>query len=143
MKLETLIQKLSDVYPWTVHAVERVLGTKLSNDRPYMDNSFFSTKRLAYEEGLLVNEVEVRIIESTGKTVRLILSLADDAACFTRKRIEQTYPDIFLTDVPRGRSMEDKAYFTTKRPWGELSFGFKEKRRDCLSSIVFIPEWDD
>jgi hypothetical protein len=146
MKLEELIHKLSNAYPWTIHEVESILGIKLSNHRPHADNSFLSTRQLAYEEGLLIKEVEVRItkrVGRTGETVRLILDLADEAACFTRERIKKTYPDLSLTDVPRGRSMEEEAYFSSSQLWGRLSFGFKEKRRDCLSSIVFIPEWDD
>ncbi|MDR2259353.1 MAG: hypothetical protein LBE06_00125 [Azoarcus sp.] len=146
MKLEELIHKLSDAYPWTVHEVEGILGIKLSNYRPHADNSFLSTRQLAYEEGLLLKEVEVRITERagrTGETVRLILDLADEAACFTFERIKQSYPDLALTSIPRTQSLEDQAYFSSKQPWGRLSLGFKEKRPNCLSSIIFIPKWDD
>jgi hypothetical protein len=145
MKPEELIQKLSDVYPWRVHDVENILGVKLPKSEKH-HSSFISEQQIAYEGGLLINEVEVRITaraDRAGETVRLILNLADDAACFTRKRIEQTYPGLFLTNAPHGHSLEEEANFSSKQSWGRLSFGFKEKRRDCLSSIIFIPEWDD
>jgi hypothetical protein len=77
--------------------------------------------------------------------IRLILSLEDDTILFTLNRIKKTWADIQLdpSTFPRGQSWDEKRHYRMKRPWGQISFGFKERRPNCLASITFIPKaWE-
>ncbi|MDR3323275.1 MAG: hypothetical protein LBS89_03630 [Zoogloeaceae bacterium] len=145
MKLEELVQKLDDAYPWPVDKVNAILGANLvETDSNGVATPYVTEERLVYDEGLIVEEVELRVFEKTGEPTRLILDFGDDASCFTLDRVKQTYPVLVITDMPRGRSLEEETNFSTQQSWGRISFGFKERRPDCLSSITFIPkQWDD
>lgn len=73
----------------------------------------------------------------SGATAGALLVLDVTGGCARKAAIEARYGDWQLTDVPRGRSPDEKAYWTRVEPWGELSFGFAESAPDCLRSVVF------
>ena len=145
MKLEELIQKLEAANPWTVERVEPVLRAKLVKIDSTKTFVVYTANRLLYEEGLIVEEVHLRLRVDTNEMIRLIVNLNDEASCFTLDRIKRTYPDI--EHDPYGLSVSHDAEhspngsfgYWTKRPWGHIDFGFKERRPDCLSGITFIP----
>ena len=145
MKLEELVQKLEDANPWTVERVESVLGARLALVRSNDVFTVHTSGQFLFEEGLIVEEVHLRLTVATNGMIRLIVSLSDEASCFTLDRIKRTYPDTKMSPYgfPRGHSLNEKTYFWTKRPWGHIAFGFKERRRDCLSSIVYIPTGEE
>jgi hypothetical protein len=66
MKLEELVQKSGDAYPWSVREVESVLGTRLSRTHTTGAATSFTSGPLVYDEGLSIREVEVRVMEKTG-----------------------------------------------------------------------------
>jgi hypothetical protein len=138
MKLEELVQKLSDVYPWTFDNVSGVLGQNLFERERTPDITIYSVSSLSYEEGLLIKSVELRLDTETLDTVRLILNLGDDAACFTLDRIKKTYPKLVIVGMPNGAPGRE-TYFAAKTSWGSIGFGFKEKRRECLATVGFVP----
>jgi hypothetical protein len=145
MKLEELVQKLDAASPWPVEKAEEVLGVKLTASP--LSNAFISYEvgQLIFEEGLVIEEVELRVKIVTKETIRLILNLSDNASCFTRERLKKTYPNLQLdlSNPPRRDSPDAKTYYDTKRSWGHIAFGFKVKRPDCLAGITFIPtKWE-
>jgi len=142
MKLEELVQKLENANPWTVEAVEKILGTKLSVTYSSKHILSYESGQLDYDEGLLLVKTELRLNKGTNEMTRLIVNLSDDASCFMLDRIKRAYPDIQLDPYgpPRGKSLDEETGFWAKRPWGHISFGFKERRPNCLSSIIFIPK---
>jgi hypothetical protein len=145
MKLEELVQKLDAANPWTVERVETALGVKLALARSNDSFAVHTTGPLNHDEGLLVKEVHLRLDTDTGEMIRLIVSLSDDASCFTLDRIKRTWPDTQHDPFPdpRGDSWNEETGYWTERPWGHIDFGFKERRPNCLSSIVFIPtKWE-
>ena len=141
MKLEELVQKLEDANPWTVERVESVLGARLALVRSNDVFTVHTSGQFLFEEGLIVEEVHLRLRVDTNGMIRLIVSLSDEASCFTLDRIKRTYPDTKISPFgfPRGHSLNEQTYHWAKRPWGHIAFGFKERRRDCLSGITFIP----
>jgi hypothetical protein len=145
MKLEELVQKLDDANPWPVEKVEEVLGTKFVVAQSSSITIYYESGQLIFEEGLIVEQVDFRVDIDTKEMFRLILNISDNASCFTRERLKKTYPDLQLdlSNPPSGDSPNAKTYFDTKRSWGRIAFGFKEKRPDCLGGITFIPaKWD-
>jgi hypothetical protein len=143
MNLEELVQKLSDAYPWTLDNVSGVLGQQFVEGSHTSSSTRYFATSLSYEEGLLIGSVELRRKIKTADAVRLILNLSDDAACFTLNRIKKTYPQLVITGMPNG-APGSETNFSAETSWGRVSFGFKEKRRECLASVTFIPAaWDN
>jgi hypothetical protein len=142
MKLEELLQRLEQERPWTPAKIESVLGV---TPVLYEANEYW-TKYLAgpveLEEGVTVEKLRFSLKNATQAVPRFTVYLSDDSSCVTRQRITSTYPDIQMDyqNIPRGRSLDEQIYYDAKRAWGELSFGFKERRPDCLSSIIFRTE---
>ncbi len=57
--------------------------------------------------------------------------------CILRDEVSRRYGDMELTQHPRGRSLEETAVWSVHRPWGVLSFAFKQDRPDCLFRVSF------
>ncbi|MDR2208787.1 MAG: hypothetical protein LBE22_07455 [Azoarcus sp.] len=142
MKLEELIQKLDAANPWTVERVEKVLGSKLIETSSTKTFVIHETGQLLFEEGLSIKEVHLRLRVATNEMIRLIVDLSDEASCFALDRITNSYPSVKVSPLggPRGRSLDEETHYWAERPWGHISFGFKERRPKCLSSIIFIPK---
>jgi hypothetical protein len=159
MKLEELIQKLEDANPWALEKVESIFGTKFTKvTYNYAKDYFYSyiAKSLHFEEGLIVEEVELRIGVAKNNLARLIVDFSDDSACFTRDRLKKTWPDLQIS--PYGpvivksynaetakveRMWLESVSYWTDRPWGHIAFTFKELRPDCLSGFTFIPTGEE
>jgi hypothetical protein len=141
MKLEELVQKLDAANPWPVEKVEEVLGTKLTAVYSSSITTYYESGQLIFEEGLIIAQVDFRVDIDTKEMFILILDISDNASCFTRERLKKTHPDLQLNlnNPPREDSPNEEISYNTKRLWGTLSFGFKVKRPNCLSSIAFIP----
>jgi hypothetical protein len=145
MKLEELVQQLDAANPWSVDAVERVLGTTLAVTYSSEHILSYESGQLIYDEGLILDGMELRLDKKTKEMSRLILSLSDDASCFTLDRIKRTWPDTQHDPFPgpRGDSWNEEIGYWTERSWGHIDFGFKERRPKCLSRIIFIPtKWE-
>jgi hypothetical protein len=146
MKLKELVQQLDAANPWPVERVEAALGVKLTLARSNDEFTVHTAETIDYAEGLTVEKVRLRLNnKDTHEMIRLIVSLSDDASCFTLNRIKRTWPDTQLAPFPgpRGDSWDEETGYWTERPWGHIDFGFKERRPKCLSSITFIPKkWE-
>jgi hypothetical protein len=143
MNLEELVQNLSEAHPWTLEGVSGVLGQQFVEVSHTSATTSYEASLFSYEEGLLIESVELRQKTKTADTVRLILELGDESACFTLDRIKKTYPKLVITGTPNG-APGSKTHFSAETSWGRVSFGFREKRRECLASVTFIPAaWDN
>jgi len=142
MKLEELVQMLEAAAPWTIKRVESVFASASSLARSNNAIAIHTMGPFCYEEKLIIEEVHLRVRTNTNKMSRLIISLSEDAGRFTFDRIKSAWPDIRIdpSTYPRGQSWDEKRHYQTNRPWGRLSFGFKERQPDCLASITFIPK---
>lgn len=85
-------------------------------------------------EGVELASVEVR---SDHEDARLgLISIQLTGICVTLAQVREHYPDIVLSDTPRGRSLEEVTGFSAVKPWGKVSFGFKERNRECLATVT-------
>jgi len=145
MKLEDLTQMLEAAAPWTIKGVESVFDSKFTPARSNGIVAVHTMGPFRYKEKLIIEEVHLRVRMNTNKMIRLIVNLSEDAGRFTLDRLKRTWPDIQLdpSAYPRGQSWDEKRQYRTNRPWGQLSFGFKERQPDCLASITFIPKGEE
>jgi len=85
-------------------------------------------------DGAEITHVELRTSLQSAERGLVVLNVS--GACIDKDLMRQHYPDVALSNVPRGRSMNEQTGFATQQPWGKLSFGFKESNRDCLARVV-------
>lgn len=134
------VQSLEGKVPFSREAVESLLGSLAAVEQaanpPF---SFYRAGPLELVDKTLIEEVDLRVGngENAGKS---LLGLSISGASPTREDVRARFPDLQVTQMPRGHSLEEKMYFTSIRSWGELSFGFKEGAPDALASIVFEPK---
>jgi hypothetical protein len=60
-------------------------------------------------------------------------------SCIGLEQFENHYPNLTITEVPRGRSLDEATSHSAYFPWGRIAFGFKERKPECLASIAFHP----
>lgn len=102
------------------------------------DQYFRSYTATASSEGPVTFGLDLREPkQGSGATGGALLVVNVKGDCPPRAALEARYGPWRLTEVPRGRSPDEQAYWTHAEPWGELSFGFAEKAPDCLRTVVF------
>ncbi|MGV2288491.1 hypothetical protein AAHK20_07220 [Trinickia sp. YCB016] len=129
--------------PFTKTKVESVLSVGLDDK----DTSNVAIKNTAFaffvggpiklSDDVVIGNVDLRIRHKEGHPGFLVLNLA--GSCIGLDAVRAHYGDLKITDFPRGRSLDEVTSHTTALEWGELSFSFKERNPDCLSSIAFAP----
>jgi len=143
MTLWQTIDTLAQQIPFTQAKIERLLGVALSDTDPR--TLVFQPTSSRFLEGgpvTLANDVEIenvdlRVKHREGHPGFLVLNLS--GRCIDLGTVRVHYLNLRVTDRPRGRSLDEVTSYTTVLPWGELSFSFKERNPDCLSSIAFAP----
>jgi hypothetical protein len=141
MKIDELVERLEAAYPWTPEKVESVLGADLTITTDDENIVSHEASHITYE-GLLIDNVELRLGKPAMDTVRLIFDVSEKAVCITQESIKETYPGGERSVIPQPHSLDGgRIVYSIKRSWGEIAFGFKCLiRPDCLADIVFIPE---
>ena len=134
--IEALVQQI----PFSKQKVEAALSTVLTEKEDDFNKLFlfYKSAPIQLTEGLVISGVDLRIKREGGHPGFLVLAV--EGACITPAQLREHYKELQITQVPRGRSLEEETTFTQTLPWGKLSFGFKERNRDCLASIVFEPQ---
>jgi len=102
---------------------------------------FFATDGAAFEGRLPIDKLEVRVRRETERAELVILSVAQ--AQIPRPQVQDRYPRLTLTSVPRGRSLEESTEFSTETSSGRLTFGFKESDPQRLAWIAFAAATKD
>jgi hypothetical protein len=67
----------------------------------------------------------------------LVLRLG--GACINLPELKQQHDNLQITEIPRGRSLEESTTYTASKSWGEIDFGFQEKKPDCLAYVILKP----
>lgn len=138
----TLWQALTDLVrqiPFSTDKVEAALSTRLA-ERVEPSNEvfrFFEAASVQLADGVVISNVDLRIKRAGAHPGFLVLSVG--GTCVALDQIRRHYGGLEITQAPRGRSLDEATTYTSMQPWGEMSFGFKERNRDCLAYIVFNP----
>ena len=141
MKIDEFVERLEAAYPWTPEKVGSVLGVDLTvtHDDEYI--IIHEASHITYE-GLLIDNVHLRLGKPAMDTVRLIFNVSEKAACITQESIRKTYPGGERSTILQPRSLDGGVMrYSIKRPWGVIVFKFKLLiQPDCLAGITFGPE---
>jgi hypothetical protein len=132
--LLSLLDRLDRASPFAKADLAKSLGVNIWTKRSSGILDIFTVSDIVVGNILRIDEVEFRQVPNR-KGYTAILKL--ETTCIMRADIIKEYPDVKITGIPHGHSLEEETTFSTVREWGQLSFGFKERDRDCISSIMF------
>jgi len=134
------IGALAGQIPFSKQKVETALGTRLSEVEKKGNNlfQFFKSQPIDLADGVVITDVDLRIKRAGGHPGFLVLKMG--GTCVTIEQIRGKYSDLTITAQPSGRSLDEETSFSQSLPWGTLSFGFKERNRNCLATIAFDPK---
>ena len=138
MGLWRVVDALAQQIPFSKQKVETVLSTRLKEENRNDYTVFFEGVGGEPDKGVVISNVDLRL-KLTGKDPGFLV-LDISGACVTIDQVRARYGDIELTGMPRGSSLEEEFNYSKFLPWGRVSFGFKEEKPDCLSSISFHPK---
>lgn len=131
------VDALAAQVPLSKRNVEATLSLPLREraepSNPLFD--FFEGPGLRLRDGQLVSNVNLRVRKDDPWMGLLVLDLA--GGCIRIAEVRARYGTLEITEAPRGHSLEEATSFSSAQRWGELSFGFKERNRDCLALVVF------
>lgn len=99
---------------------------------PYF--SFYDGARLDLADQVEIEKVELRASLSDEARGLVVLSLA--GTCLPIEQVRARYPELALANQPRDRSPDEETTYSVQQPWGLLSFGFNERRPQCLATVV-------
>ncbi|WP_197326633.1 hypothetical protein [Ralstonia solanacearum] len=142
MTLWQAIDTLAAQIPFSEAKVESVLGTRMSEVRRNAYTAFLQNERPVVLEGNgRIALVDLRLGMEAGDPGFMVLNL--DGGCISLDAVRAHYRDLRITDTPRGHSLDEVTSHSASLPWGELSFSFKERNPNCLSSVAFDPKKAD
>jgi len=120
--------------------IEKILGQTLVEQTQKSNNyfKFYSGQPVALAAGATIAKIDLRLPQPThNATGMLVLDIGGE--CITVEQVNQIFPNLTITGMPRGTSLEEATTLTDKTTWGEIRFGFQQKRPDCLGYLVFEP----
>jgi hypothetical protein len=133
------IETLAVQLPFSTQNVGRTLSTTFSDTLAAGGNlfQFFEGSPVRLADGTELARIDLRIKREDASRGFLVLELK--GRCVPLAEVRQHYAALDITDVPRGRSLDEATTFTVTPGWGRLSFGFTERNPDCLAFVAFDP----
>jgi hypothetical protein len=134
-----ILDELSHQLPFSKKRIETVLSTQLSESDKRGNDIFlfYMSPPVNLADGIVISNVDLRLKREGSHPGFLVLEI--EGAHITGAQVRKHYDHLKITDFPRGRSPEEATVYSQDLPWGRLSFGFKERNRDCLASVSFHP----
>jgi len=114
--------------------LRQVLPVEFSEHRRSAYSSFYDGGPLGLGGKIDIKAVFLRV-RNENETQGMV-SLYLNGTCVALDEVRAHYPGVIITGTPRGHSLDEETYWSIWRPWGKLSFGFKERNPKCLASVV-------
>lgn len=124
--------------PFTLAGVEKILGQTLVEQTQKSNEyfQFFSGQELALAGNSRIVKIDLRLPRGTSNS-KGMLAIHLGGECITMQQVSQQFADLAVTGMPRGGSLEEATTYTANTAWGKVSFGFQQKKPDCLRYLVF------
>ena len=118
---------------------EKVLAAKLTQTTVQSNEYFwFYESDSVASAGDASLKADLRINREGMHPGFLVINLS--GSCIKLAEVRSRYEGLQITDHPRGHSLDESTSYTAALSWGALSFSFKERQPDCLSSVAFEPK---
>ncbi|QDQ84733.1 hypothetical protein [Paraburkholderia megapolitana] len=132
--IDTLVAQL----PFSKAKVETALGTPLREvDRNTYTVFLESADAVQLADNERIAKIDLRL--GSEQAHPGLLSLDLEGGCINLDAVRAHYSNLKITDIPRGRSLDEATTHSAALPWGKLSFGFKERAPNCLAYVVLAP----
>jgi hypothetical protein len=134
--IDTIIAALIAEPPATVAKVEKILATTLSAAPTQNVFRQYTGQTENIGDGRSI-DIEYRMPQSAQATSGPLLIMKIDGPCLTKTQVQKQYGPLTVTGMPRGQSLDEETSFSRHYDWGALSFGFSERNRECVRTIVY------
>ena len=131
--LWTLLDALPSRMPLDAQQVQAAFGVALGHvsANEYVD--FFEGGPAHLADAVDIEKLDLRMHKHQPHRL-LALSLA--GRCIERSVVLSRYDGLQISDHPRSTFPDQQTYWSTRQPWGKLSFGFAQGKPDCLRTVV-------
>jgi hypothetical protein len=118
---------------------DAALPFKLMKDNKYI--IFYNADDFPLADGTNITAIGLRLSKDNGGMAPL-LNFSPSGQCITLDTVKKRYPQLVLTDYPRGRSENEVTSYTAPKDVNgqKVSFSFTVKKPDCLGSVVISAE---
>lgn len=139
MTLWQAIDALAAQIPFSAQKVGHTLSTTFNDTHAAGGDvfQFFEGAPVRLADGTELSRIDLRIKREGPHPGFLVLDL--QGRCVPLAEVRQHHGALEITDVPRGRSLDESTSYTATLGWGRLSFGFTERNPDCLAHVAFDP----
>ncbi|UCE30809.1 MAG: hypothetical protein JSW68_12280 [Burkholderiales bacterium] len=118
----------------TIEAVAAQVPATLSLVDENEHVRFLAGGPLKLGDGTALGGIELRVLKATNAATLLLLEV--EAPCIGLTDVRRAFPSATLTDVPRGLSENEQAFWAVQSAKASLAFGFAEHRADCVASVA-------
>ena len=144
MDLWKTIDALAKQIPFSQEKVEAVLSAQLTEKPLGSGNNLyhlFESEPVTLADGVIIYNVDLRVKREGEHPGFLVLEMdVTDGTGVTLEQVQAKYSKLAITNTPRGDSLEEEFSYTQNLSWGKLTFGFKARDPERLSSIAFEPK---
>jgi hypothetical protein len=115
------------------------LSFKMTRQNEYIN--FYNADDFKLDDGTSITTIGLRLSKDNGGMAPL-LNFSPSGQCITLDTVKKRYPQLVLTDYPRGRSENEVTSYTAPKDVNgqKVSFSFTVKKPDCLGSVVISAE---
>ncbi|WP_420275562.1 hypothetical protein [Enterobacter asburiae] len=115
------------------------LSFKMTRQNEYIN--FYNADDFKLDDGTSITEIGLRLSKDNGDMAPL-LNFSPSGQCITLDTVKNHYPQLTLTDYPRGSSENEVTSYTAPKDMNgqKVSFSFTVKNPDCLDSVVISAE---
>ncbi|PCE34064.1 hypothetical protein [Burkholderia ubonensis] len=134
------IDALAQQVPFSKTKIEQTLSTRLTETDEEGNDvfQFFKSTPVTLSDGVVIKSVDLRIKRQGEHPGFMVLELG--GPCVGLDAVRGRYGHLEITDVPRGRSLDEATTHSAQLPWGQLSFSFEERNPACVASVSFKPK---
>ena len=133
-----IITSLEEHMPLTLKRIETILGLSFAETKRRGPFVIMAAEGLPLADGLTVSP-SLMVPATREFNDKSSFGMELEGACISLDEVRRRYGELQLTQHPRGRSLQETAVWSAKRPWGTLSFAFREDKPDCLFDVSFQP----
>ncbi|MBB6589689.1 hypothetical protein LBW62_24790 [Ralstonia solanacearum] len=140
MTLWQAVDALTRQIPFSKTKIENLLSAQLTETDEGGNDvfQFFKSSPVKLSDGVVIENIDLRIKRQGSHPGFMVLRLG--GPCISLDMVRSHYSNLEVTDIPRGRSLEESTTHSTLLQWGRLSFSFKERNPGCLASVTFKPK---
>ncbi len=131
-----MIAALVAAPPNTLAQAEAALGVSLKAAPTQNVFRQYQGRKSSDGDGRTI-DIEYRLPQSVTATSGPLLIMKIDGACLTKAEVQSRFGPLALTEVPRGKSLDEETGFSRNYDWGTLYFGFSERSRDCVRTVSY------